>query len=263
MLAITRRLISDFIGLRRVCGLWFATRWLAQVARHFPSCLKRRDLQPADLAFGRGPVHAQFGDAQAQLLGNCVVTGVREIWVRDCYLGGGFLSIPDGSTVVDLGANIGVFTMLALAHGPNVRAIAVEPNHDAARYLADAARLNGLQDRLQICHAFLGGRTSTQDALAAMPDYAGAEFMNEDQFIERYDLTRIDFLKCDIEGSEFQLLTPDSSKLLAITRQLSIELHNAMGDSRAFTDMLRSLGFDLVVRRTSSHDCVINARRHS
>jgi FkbM family methyltransferase len=260
MLAIARRLLSDFNGLRRVCGPWFASRWLAQVARHVAACLKRRDLQPADLAFGRGPIHAKLGDAQAQLVGNCVVTGVREIWVRDCYLGDGFLTIPDGSTVVDLGANIGVFTMLALAQGPSVRAVAVEPNHDAARYLADAARLNGFEDRLQICHAFLGGRTSTQDQLAAMPDYAGSAFMTEEQLIERFNLTKIDFLKCDIEGSEFQLLTPDS-RLLAMTRQLAIELHSEMGDPRAFMDMLRSLGFDVVVRRSSPHDCVINARR--
>ena len=262
MLAIARQLSSDFFGLRRVCGFPFAARWLAQVARHLPTCIKRRDLQPADLAFGRGPVRAKLGDAEAQLIGNCVVTGMREIWVRDCYLGDGFLTIPDSATVVDLGANIGVFTMLALAQGTNVRAIAVEPNHDAARFIEEAARLNGFQDRLQVCRAFLGGRTSTQDELAAMTDYTGSAFISEDEFVRRYNLAKIDFLKCDIEGSEFQLLTP-ASKLLAMSRQLSIELHTAMGDTNAFAKMLESLGFEVVVRHSSPHDCVLNARRRS
>lgn len=260
MLAIARQLFSDFNGLRRVCGSAFALRWLAQVLRHFPTCVRTRNLQPADLAFGRGPVRARLGSAEATLCGNCIVTGVREIWVRDCYLGDGFLSIPDGSTVVDLGANVGTFTMLALAHGPNVRAVAVEPNQEATQHLAEAARLNGFQDRLQICHAFVGGRTAAQDDLAAMNDYARSSFMTEDQFIQQHNLTKIDFLKCDIEGSEFQLLTPDS-RLLAMTRQISIELHNAMGDPKQFTDMLNAIGFDVRLRRQGRHDCVINARR--
>jgi FkbM family methyltransferase len=260
MLAIARQLASDFNGLRRVCGSALALRWLGQVARHLPTCVKTRNLQPADLACGRGPVRARLGSARAQLLGNGIVTGVREVWVRDCYLGGGFLAIADGATVVDLGANVGTFTMLALAHGPNVRAVAVEPNHDAARVLAEAASLNGFDDRLQICHCFLGGRTAAQDELAAMSDYASSPFLSEEQFIERYHLARIDFLKCDIEGSEFQLLTKES-RLLAMTRQLSIEVHNEMGDPQAFVGMLRELGFEAVVRRQSAQDCVVNARR--
>ncbi|MEA2734697.1 MAG: hypothetical protein QOE14_1148 [Humisphaera sp.] len=80
MLAIARRLFSDFFGLRRVCGLGFALRWLGQVMRHLSTCVKRRNLQPADLAFGRGPVRARLGNAEAQLVGNCVVTGMREVW---------------------------------------------------------------------------------------------------------------------------------------------------------------------------------------
>ena len=260
MLAMVRQLFSDFNGLRSVCGNAFALRWLTQVVRHRRQCVKTRNLQPADLAFGAGPISARFGEARAQLLGNGVVTGIREIWVRDCYLGGGFLALGGDQTVVDLGANIGTFTMLALAHGPGVRVIAVEPNRVAAQVLVDAARLNGFQDRLQICNAFIGGRTHVQDELAATAEYAGSTFLTEQEFIERYGLTRIDFLKCDIEGSEYALLTPDS-RLLAITRQLSIELHRELGDPRRFIDMLEEYVFSLQVRRQTAQDCVVNARR--
>ena len=261
MLAMARQLASDFNGLRRVCGNAFALRWLAAVARYFPSCVKTRNLQAADLAFGRGPVHAKLGNAQAQLVGDGIVTGVREIWVRDCYLGDGFLSIPDGSTVVDLGANIGTFTMLALAHGKNVRVVAVEPNRQATQFLSEAARLNGFEHRVQICHCFLGGRTHVQDELAATEDYAGSPFLTEDEFIEGYNLSKIDILKCDIEGSEFQLLTKES-RLLAAARQVSIELHREFGDPQKFIEMLREMGFEVRIRRESPHDCIVNARRN-
>lgn len=260
MLAIVRQLFSDFNGLRRVCGNAFALRWLKQVVRHRRECVRTRNLQPADLTFGAGPISARFGDARAQLLGNGVVTGIREIWVRDCYLGGGFLALGGDQTVVDLGANIGTFTMLALAHGPGVRVIAVEPNRVAAQVLLEAARLNGFQDRLQICNAFIGGRTHVQDELAATADYAGSTFLTEQEFIERFDLKVIDFLKCDIEGSEYALLTPDS-RLLEMTSQLSIELHRELGNPQRFIEMLGDYVFAVQVRRQSAQDCVVNARR--
>src|SRR4051812_49591430 len=128
MMRMIRQLVSDFLGMWRVCGAIVALRWLWQVLRHLGECRRRRDLQPADLAMGTGPFRVRLGKSQAKVAGAGIVTGIREVWVRDCYLAGGFLAIGDGDVVVDLGANIGTFTMLALGHGQNVRVVAVEPN---------------------------------------------------------------------------------------------------------------------------------------
>lgn len=61
-----------------------------------------------------------------------VFSGIREVWVRNVYLRpvdprhagprhvdpGGVLSIPEQGVIVDLGANRGTFTALALARSP-------------------------------------------------------------------------------------------------------------------------------------------------
>ncbi len=260
-----RQLASDFFGLWRVCGFVVAIRWLFFVARNLRECVGRRDLQPADLALGLGPIGARLGNARAMVAGAGIVTGIREVWVRDCYLADRFLSIGGEDVVVDLGANIGTFTMLALGSGPGVRVVAVEPNAIASASLLATAKLNGWGDRLRQCGAFVGGKTSTQDMLLE-----GAEYRRRRRRFCRslssssiqFGLTKIDFLKCDIEGSEFELLTRDS-KLLAMTRQLAIELHTAYGDSKVFMAMLESLGFEVNLRHSSATDCILNARRRS
>ena len=271
---IARQLVSDFLGLWRVCGFVFAMKWGWQVLRHLGQCRRRRDLQPADLALGNGPFHARLGKSQAKVAGAGIVTGIREIWVRDCYLADGFLEIRDGDLVLDLGANIGTFTMLALGHGPNVRVLAVEPNGVAGESLVSTARLHLSESaksaardpeapvRFQWCRVFLGGNTRTQEELMVQPAYRGSRFLPQDDFIQQFGLTKIDFLKCDIEGSEFELLTRESP-LLKMSRQLAIELHTAYGDVEAFRKMLEELGFLVNLRHSSPTDCILNARRPS
>ena len=141
MTSIARIIISDFVGLIRVCGVAVACKWLLAIICHFPSCIKRRDLHPADRALGFGPFRAKYGKAHAQIC--APINGIREIWVRDAYLGKGFLSIPPNATVVDIGANNGNFTILALAHGPGVRVVCVEPSISANKICERQVKLNG------------------------------------------------------------------------------------------------------------------------
>src|ERR1700677_758847 len=120
-----RIIASDFRGLCRVCGPIVALRWLLAIVLNIKACRRAGNLQPADAALGDGPFHARLRNARAILSGRQVLTGIREIWVRDPYLND-FLSIPENATVVDLGANMGLFTTLALASGGGVRVLAVE-----------------------------------------------------------------------------------------------------------------------------------------
>jgi tRNA G37 N-methylase Trm5 len=50
------------------------------------------------------------------------------------------------AVVIDVGANIGFFTVLAAAMGHTV--IAVEPNAESVRRLRKGVMLNGLQDKV-------------------------------------------------------------------------------------------------------------------
>jgi FkbM family methyltransferase len=261
MVQILRIVASDFLGLRRVCGLRVALRWLRMIVFNWRRCLATRSLQPADLAMGAGPFLARLGASRAKLVGLQVISGIREIWVRDVYLNRGMLAIPDNAVVVDLGANMGNFTMLALGAGPAVQCIAVEPDPSNIEKLKANLRANGWLERARICEALIGGETAVQREIETKIA-SRIKHISEEEFVREHGLKRIDLLKCDIEGSEFALLHP-GSLLLAMSDQIAIELHKWGGDLRAFVEMLKSQGFETHVSGEDTQAAIVQARRRT
>jgi FkbM family methyltransferase len=226
-----------------------------------PAVLKSRNLQPADLAMGHGPFKAKRVRSEAILTGSQVFSNLREIWVRDVYLKDEFLSVPRNAIVVDLGANRGVFTALALAQHDSVRVIAVEPSLALLESLKKCISANGWSERLTPIRAFIGNFTETQKAaLRQGSDYADAPTISEAELISRSAISKIDLLKCDIEGSEFFLLEPES-RLLAMTDQLAIELHRWGGDISHFLSHLARIGFQIGHVEWANGSCIALCRR--
>lgn len=237
------KLLTDFVGLWRICGASIALKWLFSVVVRFGPILKQGNLKPADRAMGDGPFEVRFPRAHSsfRIEGLEAMSGIREMYVRDVYLGGGILKIADGDTVVDLGGNMGNFTNLALAHGENVRVVTVEPNPRLIDNFELSVGLNaGHRERATLLRGFVGSLPEDLKPGADM-----APLISEDELIERGKLTHIDFLKCDVEGGEFGLLTRDS-KLLAMAQFLGIEIHAFAGDVRHFMSEVEKSGFQFV-----------------
>jgi FkbM family methyltransferase len=255
------KLFGDFRGIARVAGIGTALRWLGCVALTLPSALKTRNLLAADRLMGTGPFRVRHTTGTALLTGESAFSGLREIWVRDVYAGGGFLQVPDHGTVVDLGANMGNFSAQALAANATARLIAIEPSAPLGAKWATTMAANGFQDRAQLCRAFIGIFTDKQQRdFENDPAYGDAPTINEDEFLKRYAIDRIDFLKCDIEGSEF-FMTESASSLLDITDRLAIELHDFGGDPQHFLDTLKQKGFADLQVDWYGRECIARAAR--
>src|SRR6478672_1880739 len=61
-----------------------------------------------------------------------------------------------GANVIDVGANVGLFTIYHAAAG--ARVLAIEPNKSAYRRLTTAIAANNLGDRVTAVHAAIGSR---------------------------------------------------------------------------------------------------------
>lgn len=260
-----QKILRDFIGLHLVCGWFIASKWIFLIAINFPEILRRRDLQSADRAMGVGPFLISLPQYRVsfKIAGRGAISGVREMYVRDTYLHNGLLKINDGDTVVDLGANMGNFTNLALAHGRNVRVVAVEPSAAMNHAFKKSVGLNdGYLQRTRLIRAFVGQMSEMQTNLINQdPNYADAPWITEEQLIQQSDLSKVDFLKCDIEGGEYMLLNR-SSKLLAMTRSLAIEIHSFAGDVGLFIEELKSCGFSiLTIKWDPDGSCTALAKR--
>lgn len=256
-----RRTLNDVTGLLSVCGLGKTTRWLAAALLNVRSIARTRTFAAADWAMGPGPFQISYRGLRFRVCGPGVFGGIREMYVRDVYFQGGWFDIPKSARVVDLGANIGNFTNLALAHDPGVRVVAVEPSRCLLKDFHASIELNGASSRVQVVRAFVGGNTRKQMDCQADPCYAGASFMTDAEFVSSIGEGPIDFLKCDIEGSEFDLLTPGSA-ILESTQRLAIEIHAFAGDVRNFIQGLADCGFEIgPVKWDPDGSCIMLARR--
>jgi len=258
--------IRDIFSLGRICGSQVALCWLAQVGIHFRECRRTHSLITADRSMGTGPFTRKAG----AILGSehdeadpisPVFSGIREVWARDVYRRHGLLPLPSSGIVVDLGANRGMFTALALASSPGLRVVAVEPSRLLNKVFTAMIERNRWQDRVRLVSAFIGGNTAVQSqALTTDPHYMGIPFISINEFL--FDIPTIDFLKCDIEGSEFELLAP-GSPLLARTQRLAVELHDFAGDRRSFQAGIEAAGFKILHVDQSPGSCILLAKRVS
>lgn len=243
---VIKKVVNDLIGLYKVLGALYAMKWLGALAANNMEIIKKKNLQAADQRMGKGPFKVKFSDSvMFWITGSGAFSGIREMYVRDVYLRRGVLEIENGDIVVDLGSNMGNFTNLALAHGPSVRVVAVEPNSELNRAWKESIHLNkGFAERADLIRAFVGDMGDLQQNLLHDPRYADARWLSENEFIAASKINHINFLKCDIEGGEFGLLMP-GSKILSMTQKIAIEVHQFAGDVDAFLGMLSAEGFSI------------------
>jgi len=94
-----------------------------------------------------------------------------EIWTDRRYVPAGF-DVAAGDTVVDIGANVGVFTLWAASRHPDVKVIAIEPSPRMCESLRRNISASGLRN-VTIVQSASGGQTGE-----AVLYSRGAEAMN-------------------------------------------------------------------------------------
>lgn len=126
-------------------------------------------------------------------------------------------SLHGAKTVLDVGANFGVFTMLMCEYALDARVYAFEPDPRTFAALQRNVSANELTNRVRCIQSAVGASVGT----AAFLD-TGAPATNRivsggdhtfqvalttvDVFCREHDLSSVDFLKIDVEGAELDVL---------------------------------------------------------
>jgi len=164
--------------------------------------------------------------------------------------------------IVDLGANIGIFTLYAARQAPEARIFSVEPFPATFNRLLATVREHQLESRVTCLNHALTGSTgirvmgdgvipSQRRSLApAASTVSGPQVLGKtlSETIEQNKLAHIDLLKIDIEGSEYETLLATGSPVLARIGRIALEYH---ADSAPYTkdqlfDHLHRSGFGSV-----------------
>jgi FkbM family methyltransferase len=165
------------------------------------------------------------------------------MYCRRVYFKRAGFEIKPTETVVDLGANIGLFTTMAAVSG--ARVIAVEAQSRYLQKIRENLVRNGAENQAELVHALVGAETgilsNVKERLSASAwgDEPGQPGMVE--LLERYEITQVDLLKIDIEGSEFSLFRENG--FLKKVRRIAMEVHPPHGDVLHLRARIQSQGF--------------------
>lgn len=158
---------------------------------------------------------------------------VDEVFLGDFYQ---FKSKNENPVIIDCGANIGLSVLYFKKTHPNALVYSFEPDTRNFDYLSKNVTSYGWEKSVHIYKQLVSDSAGFEyfEELGN----AGSKIVSEDQQnsqtvkIEKIRLkdfvsnlnTRIDFLKLDIEGSEFQVL-PDMKELFPKIDKMYIEFH--------------------------------------
>jgi FkbM family methyltransferase len=232
-------------------------RLLGQVKNPLPVLRDRQGLQavPYTVRFWNGievAMRPKRGD----------LTAFRETWLQHDYLGPG-QRLSAGDTVIDVGANIGCFTLFAsLRVGPTGRVVSLEPDADTFSHFQRNLRANAVGNVTAIRAALSGEpgvvrlrscANSLFSSLYAEVDGRRNEGRVQEvpavtiqQIMDRAGARRCQFLKLDCEGAEHEAIAAMSAETASRIEQISMELHEVTGiDSEATIHRLQGFGFHL------------------
>lgn len=176
---------------------------------------------------------------------------INEAAFLDPYLSTGFVSLERRSVVVDIGANVGDFAIRAARLCPDGRVIAVEPVRSAGEMIAEHAHLNAVSNVKWICAAVGVPDTRFSNPYAGEGEQQDCPTITLARLLSDEGLERVDLLKLDCEGAEWDIL-PASEEVLPGIRQICMEFHCERGwTAPRLAEWLTNRGF--TVTHTSGH----------
>lgn len=173
-------------------------------------------------------------------------------------------SIKPGMTIIDVGANVGVYTFsAALKVGSEGRVLAVEPFSGCIRCLQETCRINQLS-WVNVCAGAASDRNGTvklllhsANELNQVISSDAAENMSSESFeeatcftldslIEQENIERVDFLKIDAEGHEMAVLTGSQRLLTEFSPIILYEnIAGSQGSNIEVAQYLTNKGYEL------------------
>ncbi len=183
--------------------------------------------------------------------------------------------LPKGGVLLDVGANMGYFSLIAAQFDSLCKVIAVEPSSRDYKRLVQNIELNSLSDRVKSVMIAVGDRLGKKNIQIAPEERNGLNTLGagfaykgiEKEAVEEVNVTtidsivngegldRVDVIKLDIEGSEVRALegardTINSYRPVIIVGVNSDALVKSNRSIRDLENIIAELNYDMYKRNT-------------
>ena len=156
-------------------------------------------------------------------------------------------------SVLDIGANVGIFALYMATRAPKATIHCFEPessNFEILQRNLTCAGIRATACKLAMSASsgagYLGLQSSSVEYSLGGPDDHSeiVECVDWDDVSRLAGVDCFDFVKMDIEGAEREILTACSDAQLLQMRVLSLEWHHSRKELEALADRFRGLGFN-------------------
>jgi FkbM family methyltransferase len=185
-----------------------------------------------------------------------------EIFLLNCYTSNCFYSPKPGDTIVDCGANIGMFALYLTTLEPKLHIHCFEPSESTFSQLRLNIEANRLQNVVS-AHQMAVWKDNSQQVLQPGPSSGRRSFFPQSyehvlgtgEIVECTTLagvcdlcrgTDVEFLKIDTEGAELEIVESADSRTLSKIKRVAIEFHEELrpGTRDRLLKHLELSGFD-------------------
>jgi FkbM family methyltransferase len=217
--------------------------------RQWATCARQPDYLRSQLVLWRISRTPRYRPGHTQLLGGrleyvdswSLVWSYREIYDRQIYR---FRAACDDPLIIDGGANIGLSVIFFKQLYPKARILAFEPDKMIFDVLARNCRNFGYDD-VRLIRKALWTSDEPLQFISEGGDAGRVPRSRDSQSSISVPACRlrdhlngpVDFLKLDVEGSEFELLC-DCADLLSRVRNLFVEYHSFEGEPQTLCELL-------------------------
>lgn len=163
-------------------------------------------------------------------------------------------------TVIDIGMSSGESAIYFASRGAKL-VIGLEPFTESYEMALENIKLNKMEDKVLPLHMALSSKDGDADlniarkfpnvnSLALRPAISRASFdsmenvrtIRLETLFARQKVSRLDLLKLDCEGCEYDCISSDSLEILKSVDEIIIEFHNGLG---SLPDVLKGAGFEV------------------
>jgi FkbM family methyltransferase len=190
---------------------------------------------------------------------DCSFRNYIEFFSDDIY---GSFNLNDMDTVIDVGANIGLFAKYMYAKDAkkvilveanplldkNIKTVLGSDYENSPVYLAP---LTGKKQNIKFHYSTKNSTIGTHTFDNSNPSYSDLdstmdlETITFDEIVKDNNLTNISLFKCDIEGGEYELIESLTDEHMNMIEKFIIEFHgNNNGELIPMVDKLTKFGFE-------------------
>jgi FkbM family methyltransferase len=174
-------------------------------------------------------------------------------------------AIPGNTTVLDIGANIGVFSIYAAKLGAS-KIYAFEPNKEAFKVLCKNIKANNFEGKIipfNLAVTKHGNpvkipiKSSTTNKIASLTDhtredlYEMVDSITLEEIIKTNRIEHVDLLKMDCEGAEYEIVSSLTNDICMKIDEIRMECHGKTIDG--IVDDLRNFGFNVTLKKQCSN----------